>query len=117
MCIQWVDNKVVSCLSTLQLSGEDVCSRRSGSNILYLSVPKALKAYQQGMGAVDRCDQYQERGAGFAAKSHYQKWYKKTYMAILDFMLVNSFFAWNMSVPEVEGRMKVTRHEFYAALS
>ena len=42
---------------------------------------------------------------------------QKTYMAILDFMLVNSFFAWNMSVPEVEGRMKVTRHEFYAALS
>ena len=39
MCIQWVDNKVVSCLSTLQLSDEDVCARQSRSNVLNLSVP------------------------------------------------------------------------------
>jgi hypothetical protein len=38
-------------------------------------------------------------------------------MAILDFMLVNLFFAWNMLASDVEGRMKVSRHEFYAALS
>ena len=100
MCIQWVDNKVVSCLSTLQLSGEYVCSCRSGSNILHLSIPKALKTYQQGMGAVDRCDQYQERVV------------QENLHAILDFMLVNSFFTLNMSVPEVEGMLKVTRQSF-----
>jgi hypothetical protein len=51
MCIQWVDNKVVSLISTLQLSGEDVCSCLSGSNVLHLAVSLALKAYQQGMRA------------------------------------------------------------------
>ena len=76
MCIQWLDNTVVSLLSTFQLSGEDVCARRSGSNILNLPVEKAMRAYQQGMSGVDRCDQYWEQGGGFASKSHYKKWYK-----------------------------------------
>ena len=30
---------------------------------------------------------------------------------------MNAYFAWNMSVPEVEGCMKVKRSEFFAALS
>jgi hypothetical protein len=32
-------------------------------------------------------------------------------------MLLNAFFAWNMSVNQVEGRFKVKRNEFYAAYS
>ena len=49
------------------------------------------------MHAVDRGDQYRELGADFASKSHYKKWYKKAFFAVLDFMLLNSFFAWNMA--------------------
>ena len=32
-------------------------------------------------------------------------------------MVLNTYFAWNMSAPGVFGRFKVKRHEFYAALS
>ncbi|KAL3791017.1 hypothetical protein HJC23_003006 [Cyclotella cryptica] len=69
------------------------------------------------MDAIDRSDQYRERGPGFACKAHYKKWYKKAYFAILDFMVLNSFFAWNMSVAEVVGRLKVKRSDFYAVLA
>ena len=69
------------------------------------------------MDAVDRSDQYRQRGSGFACKAHYKKWYKKAYFAILDFMVLNAFFAWNMSVSEVESRLKVKRSDFYAVLA
>ena len=59
------------------------------------------------MGGVDRSDQYRERGSGFASKSHYKKWYKKAYFAVMDFMVLNSYFAWNMSAPDVSGRFEV----------
>ena len=77
---------------------------------------KSLEAYQQGMDAVDRSDQYSERGARFASKSHNKKWYKKAFFAILDFMVLNSFFAWNMSAEEIEDRFHVKRSDYYAAL-
>ncbi len=117
LCLQWMDNKIVSLTSSLQISGKVTVTRRSGLNLLHLPAEKALKAYQDGMDGVDRSDQYRERGAGFASKSHYKKWYKKSYFAVLDFMLLNAFFAWNMSAEEVDGRFKLKRSEFYAAYS
>ena len=40
---------------------------------------------------------------------------QKTF-AVLDFMVLNAYFAWNLPVSEVEGRLKVTRSACYAAL-
>ena len=115
---QWVDNKVVSCTSTLQVSGKVGVTRRSGAHILHLQVEKALKAYQEGMDAVDRGDQYREGGGGFASKAHYKKWYKKAYFAVLDFMLLNAFFAWNMAAEDPSlNRLKVKKFGFYAAVA
>ena len=118
LVLQWLDNKVVSCTSTLGVSGLVPVNRRSGSQILNLTVERALKCYQEGMDGVDRGDQYRECGGGFAKKAHYKKWYKKAYFAVLDFMLLNGFFAWNMSAkedPNLE-RMKVKKSAFYAAV-
>ena len=42
--------------------------------------------YHLFMGGVNRDNQLQERGAGFSLKGHFQKWYKKAYLGILDFM-------------------------------
>ncbi len=83
MCIQWMDNRVVSLTSSLQISGEVEVTRRSGSEVLHLSVDKALKAYQENMDGVDCNDQYRERGMGFASKSHYKKWYKRQTLLFL----------------------------------
>ena len=71
------------------------------------------------MYGVDRGDQYRECGGGFAKKAHYKKWCKKTYFAVLDFILLNGFFAWNTSAknnPNLR-RMKVTKSALYAAVA
>jgi len=65
---------------------------------------------------MDRCN-HTENEEQVLLQNHINRNGIKTYMAILDFMLVNLFFAWNMLASDVEGRMKVSRHEFYAALS
>jgi hypothetical protein len=74
LCIQWMDNKVVSLTSSLEISGDVPVKRRS--NVLSLVVYKSLQAYQEGMDGVDPSNQYMERGAGFASKAHYKEWYK-----------------------------------------
>jgi hypothetical protein len=70
------------------------------------------------MDGVDCGDQYRECGSGFAKKAHFKKWYKKAYFAVLDFMLLNGFFTWNMAAenPDLH-RLKVKKHQFYAALA
>jgi len=119
LCCQWFDNKVVSCTSTLGVSGLVPVSRRSGARILQLTVEKSLRMYQMHMDGVDRADQYREMGAGFATKGHFKKWYKKAYFAVMDFMLLNSFFAWNMSVAEnpTMGRLKLKKWQFYSVVA
>ena len=77
LVIQWVDNKVVGCTSTLNISGLEEVQRRKGADKITLFVEKALRAYQRFMDAVDRGDQYREMGGGFANKAHFKKWYKK----------------------------------------
>ena len=89
-----MDNKVVAL--ALDVSGEVDFAQRTGSNVLNWPIKKAMKAFKQVMVAVDGCDQYQLCGAGFASKSCYKTWYKKAYMAILHFMVIYAFFAWNM---------------------
>ena len=61
--------------------------------MLQLAVDKSLKAYQEGMDGVNRSDQYIECGSEFAGRVHHKKWYKKSFFVILDFMVLNSFFA------------------------
>lgn len=34
-----------------------------------------------------------------------KKWHKKSYFAILDFLVLNSFHAWNMCAEEVQERL------------
>jgi hypothetical protein len=51
---------------------------------------------------------------GFARKAHFKKWYKKSFFAILDCMLLNALVAWNLSanIPHLQ-RSKLERYEFY----
>ena len=50
-------------------------------------------------------------------KAVYKNWNKNDYFAILDFMIPNSFFAWNMFPEEVQERFKVKRTQYYVALA
>ncbi len=49
------------------------------------------------MGNVDLVDFDKKIKESFTEKSYLKKWYKKGHLGIIDFMLVNSCIAWNMS--------------------
>ena len=86
---QWCDSKVVNCVSTyLDMSTTQV-KRQVGAEKKQFDCPSALRHYQENMGGVDKGDQVRGHFGGFAAQSHFKKWYKKTLMAILDCMLLN----------------------------
>jgi hypothetical protein len=48
------------------------------------------------MLGVDKSDQMRAAGGAFAAKAHYQKWYKRAYFAILDMITLNALIVWNL---------------------
>jgi hypothetical protein len=116
---QWVDNRVVSIVSTNRSTKIGTVQRRIGAVRENLPCPQILISYQKTMFGVDKGDQYRAAGIGFASKSHFKKWYKKALMGVLDFMLLNGFMAWRMSIKycarKVPGRPKLERYEFYAA--
>jgi Transposase IS4 len=113
MCMQWRDNKVVNCCTTLLDTGLATATRREGAKLLSLTVPAPLKHYHKYMGGVDRGDQRRMHLGGFARKAHFKKWYKKAFFAVLDCMLVNAFTAWTLSAKEIRDRASLSRHEFY----
>jgi hypothetical protein len=83
------------------------------------TVPRPLKVYHRFMFAVDKGDQSRMHLGGFARKAHFQKWYKKSFFAILDCMLLNGWVAWNMSAidsPQLR-RKTLQRYEFYEWIS
>ena len=114
---QWHDNKVVNVVSTLGLSGKVQINRRVGQNIVEFSTERCIREYQLYMGGVDRGDQIRETGAGFCRKAHFKKWYKKSFFAICDFMLLNSYIAWNLAAKcrRTTKKRPLQKHEFYVA--
>ena len=75
------------------------------------------------MGGVDRGDQHRVMGAGFANVSHFKKWYKKAFLGVCDFALLNAFTAWNLSVTKenlTRGgclKNKLVKWEFYSVVA
>ena len=66
------------------------------------------------MFGVDKGDQIRLHGGGFARKAHFKKWYKKSFMAVLDCMLLNSLIAWNIAASDPDlKRIRMQRYEFY----
>jgi hypothetical protein len=82
--------------------------------LLILQGPQQLKQYHRFMFGVDKGDQSRMHLGGFARKAHFKKWYKKSFFAILDCMLLNSLISWNLSA-EMDGleRSHLQRYEFY----
>ena len=116
LIIEWKDSKVVNVCSTLGVHSDEPITRQVGATKKIFPCPVAIVKYQKGMGGVDRGDQCRLMGAGFAKKAHYKKWYKKSFFAILDFMLLNGYIAWNMAAAAENGDNKydLPKWEFYA---
>ena len=91
------DNKIVNLVSTLGVKSLVNIERRVGSKIRVFTTEQSVKKYQMHMGGVDKEDQLRELGAKFCNKAHFKKWYKKTFFAVLDFMLLNSYIGWQLA--------------------
>jgi hypothetical protein len=114
---QWLDSKIVNCVSSYLDFRMSRIERQIGAQRKSFHCPSALAHYQQHMGGVDKGDQMRTHFGGFAAQSHFKKWYKKTLMAVLDCMLLNGLHMWNMSAKRVEGRKTMERYEFMQAVA
>ena len=114
---QWCDSKVVNCVSSFLDFRRVNVRRQVGSSKKKFECPAAMVHYQSNMGGVDKADQMRGHFGGFAAQSHFKKWYKKTVMAVLDCMLLNGLHLWNMSTQKIPGRRKLHRYEFLHAVS
>jgi hypothetical protein len=72
---QWNDNKVVSYISTLGVSGKVSVKRRIGANKVDFQIEEALKRYTRDnfMGGVDNVDKDKKIGGSFTKKGSFQK--------------------------------------------
>jgi len=97
LCTQWVDSKVVQCVTTKLNAKIGEVERREGQKKQPIPCPEAMIDYQRHMYGVDKGDQIRAHFGGFSSKAHYKKWYKKGFFAILDMMLMNAYISWNMA--------------------
>ena len=122
---RWKDSKVLQVVSTIMKKGIGKVERRVGSEKIEVSCPNDIIEYQKYMGGVDRGDQHRVVGAGFANVAHFKKWYKKAFLGICDFSLLQSFTVWNMGVKSNNNnnmsrrgsnprRREMKKWEFYA---
>ena len=123
---RWRDSKNLQTVSTVMKSGLSTVERRNGSKIIQVECPNDIILYQQDMGGVDRGDQHRTVGAGFANVSHFKKWFKKVFLAIADFSLLQAFTTWNLSVDQFSQnrrgnsevkRKKLIKWDFYSVLA
>jgi Transposase IS4 len=117
LCCQWVDSKVVNVGSSFfSLEVAQVYPQIS-SNRTPFTCHDVVVRYQRNMLVVDKSDQMRAAGGVFAAKAHYQKWYKRTYFALLDMITLNALIVWNMSTQaptrrRIGQRTVLKRHDF-----
>ena len=77
-----------------------------------------IHAYQLGMVGIDIVNQIREKGVSFCRRAYFHKWCKKLSVTICNFMLLNSYIAWNMVVDERYSKKKILRkYDFYAGLA
>ena len=86
----WKDSKRLQFISNLCITDIRTVQQRKGQEIREVHCPCDIVRYQTYMNAVDKGDQKRERGAGFCAKAHFQKWYKRGIMGLGDFGLLNA---------------------------
>jgi Transposase IS4 len=115
LCVQWVDSKVVNCVSTVLTDAIGSVKRQRGKHKVDFTCPVAVIFYQLWMFGVDKGDQMRSHGGGFSRKAHFKKWYKRVYLGILDCMLANALVVWNDCAVNdaIRRRPTMKRWEFY----
>ncbi len=98
---RWKDSKKLQAVRTVMKHGTQVVQRRNRANIIDVKYPNEILLYQQNIGGVDCGDQHKMVGAGFSNVAHFKKWYKRAFLGITDFCVLQAFTAWNLSVDQL----------------
>ena len=69
-----------------------------------------IDQYNQYMGGVDKCDQYQSN-YDIARKS--RKWWKKVFFRMLELAVINSYIVYRALNPEINGKKANRSHRLY----
>ena len=93
LALQWVDNKVVSLLTTIDNANNygqvnRKCKTAGVWATKVVSQPKAIANYKKYMNAVDRSDQIL---ATNNVNRKCMKWWKTLFFHLIDIAVVNSF--------------------------
>jgi len=84
--------------TTVTIKGLASITRRSGPKQIKVAVPGDIEKPQNYMGGVDRGGQHRVMVAGYSNVAHFKKWYKKAYLGITNFSMLNNLSAWILSV-------------------
>ena len=93
LALQWVDNKVVSVLTTIDNANDyghvnRKCKTAGAWNSKVVSQPRAISNYNKYMNAVDRSDQIL---ATNNVNRKCMRWWKTLFFHLIDIAVVNSF--------------------------
>ena len=100
---QWNNSKVVSCISSLGVSGRVTVKRRVGSQKIYLEIGESLKRYTHDnlVGGVDNVDKDKKIGGAFTKKAMFKKWYQMGIRGLFDFMVVHDEWHGLCQLPKI----------------
>ena len=107
LALQWLDNKVVSMLTTIGNANDYVLVNRKAKmanvwRVMQVQQPQTINTYNQYMNAVDRSDQILATN-NVLRKS--MKWWKTLFFHLNDIAVVNSFILFRehqANFPDVE---------------
>ena len=106
LCVQWVDKKVVTVLSTCHTSQMTTVRNRRDQEMVK---PRAVVDYNSGKKGVDLSDQL-AKSYPMSRKS--SKWYKKIFFFLLDLVVVNAHAVHKIlggSLSQLDFRMELVR--------
>ena len=116
LALQWVDNKPVSVLTTIDSANDSVLTRRRvmvDQKFAQIDVPqpKAIHRYNQYMNAVDRSDQLL---ACHNIRRKCYRWWKVLFYHLVDMAIVNSFILFQKYRSEHEDSVELQRKNTYS---
>ena len=116
LVVQWVDNKPVSLLTTLDNANDTVQVKRKKKingerREVDVSQPKAISRYTQYMNAVDRSDQL--LAVNSVSRKCY-RWWKTLFFHLIDMAVVNGFILFKEHRAKFPDNEQLRRPERYS---
>jgi hypothetical protein len=91
LIVKWFDNKdVLVGSNSYSVNPTSLVKRwdKSKKEYMHISIPALIRAYNKGMGGVDRCDQLL---SFYRIKTKARKWYRRILYHFIDLCVVNAY--------------------------